>query len=321
MAGSELATIPRDSFALAWPGDYSSAATLTEIWLRSFKSHHTRVNYARDLRAWLAWCEACRVAPPHARRAHADMWIEHQREQGAADSSIARRLSAVASWYDHLIANTADDPVPLATRNPARTRARPKIDEDWSPTVGLSRTEANKLIGQADRHSATAAALIRLLLFDGLRIGSALAAQVEDLGYDRGHRVLNLEVKGGTKARVPIPPPVGEAVDVMLAERGNPASGALFMTRSGRRVYEMWAWRLVRLLGKRAGVPQWADLSPHSLRATAITEAMDAGMSLRDAQDFAMHKDPRTTRRYDKSRHNLDRHGSYMLATRFGERE
>jgi hypothetical protein len=31
-------------------------------------------------------------------------------------------------------------------------------------------------------------------------------------------------------------------------------------------------------------------------------------------QDAAGHADPRTTRRYDRARHNLDRHPTYALA-------
>jgi integrase/recombinase XerD len=57
-------------------------------------------------------------------------------------------------------------------------------------------------------------------------------------------------------------------------------------------------------------VPQAASLSAHFLRATAITELLNAGTALRDVQDPARHKDPRTTRRYDKNRGNLDRAGS-----------
>ena len=42
--------------------------------------------------------------------------------------------------------------------------------------------------------------------------------------------------------------------------------------------------------------------------------ALDAGVPLRDVQDYAGHKDPRTTRRYDHTRHNLDRNAAYILA-------
>ena len=36
-------------------------------------------------------------------------------------------------------------------------------------------------------------------------------------------------------------------------------------------------------------------------------------MSLSDMQDFARHADPRTTRRYDRARHALDRHATYAI--------
>lgn len=50
----------------------------------------------------------------------------------------------------------------------------------------------------------------------------------------------------------------------------------------------------------------------------SITAALNAGVPFRDVQDFAGHADPRTTRRYDRSRHNLDRHATYALASRLG---
>ena len=39
-----------------------------------------------------------------------------------------------------------------------------------------------------------------------------------------------------------------------------------------------------------AGIETWQELSPHS----AITFALGAGAALRDVQDYAGHKDPRT---------------------------
>lgn len=50
------------------------------------------------------------------------------------------------------------------------------------------------------------------------------------------------------------------------------------------------------------GLPRASGMSPHSLRHTFITLALDAGAALRDVQDAAGHADPRTTRRYDRAR-------------------
>jgi site-specific recombinase XerD len=48
-----------------------------------------------------------------------------------------------------------------------------------------------------------------------------------------------------------------------------------------------------------------AAVSPHSLRHTFITIALEAGASLRRVQYAAGHADPRTTERYDRARENL----------------
>ena len=55
------------------------------------------------------------------------------------------------------------------------------------------------------------------------------------------------------------------------------------------------------------------DDSAHSLRHAAITNALDAGVPLRDAQILARHADPRTTEHYDRARGNLDRHAVHFL--------
>ena len=55
--------------------------------------------------------------------------------------------------------------------------------------------------------------------------------------------------------------------------------------------------------------------TPDPGEITRVTAALNAGIPFRDVQDFAGHADPRTTRRYDRSRHNLDRHPTYQMAT------
>ena len=299
-------------------------ARLTETWLARHRSLHTRAAYRRDLLAWLGWCAGHRIDPLHARMSDVDAWIVQQRTTGArparpaAESTIARRVSAVASWYAYLVANTADDAVPLVTRNPARSAGRPRVDPDHSPTVGLSRTEADQLLAQARLDSPASHALVLLLLLTGLRVGSAIHAQVEDLGTDRGHRTLDVVVKRGSRRRIPLPPALGSALDAMLDARGNPSTGPLFVAASGGPLYELAVHRLVRRLARRAGIAAAERLSPHSLRHTAITELLDVtNGDLRRAQDFAGHADPRTTRRYDRNRHQLDGHGAYLLAGRY----
>lgn len=69
---------------------------------------------------------------------------------------------------------------------------------------------------------------------------------------------------------------------------------------------------LVAALAHDAGIRK--HLTPHGLRHSAITIGLDAGVSLRDMQDFAWHADPKTTRRYDRARHALNRHATYAIS-------
>ena len=72
------------------------------------------------------------------------------------------------------------------------------------------------------------------------------------------------------------------------------------------------AERTVKRLARRAGITK--RISPHRLRHSFITAALDAGVPLRDVQEAASHADPRTTMRYDRRRGSLNRHATYIVA-------
>jgi integrase/recombinase XerD len=119
--------------------------------------------------------------------------------------------------------------------------------------------------------------------------------------------------KGGTRAVVPLAASTCEAIDELLAGRD---SGPLFVTAAGKPMDRYAADDVVRRVARNAGITK--KVSAHSLRHSFVTLALDAGVSLRDVQDSARHADPRTTRRYDRGRHSLDRHATYALAAYVG---
>jgi integrase/recombinase XerD len=153
-------------------------------------------------------------------------------------------------------------------------------------------------------------------------VDEACAADVADLGADAGHRILRITRKAARKAKVPLTPATMAALDTYLTDRAHRAgaaspaqlTGPLLATATGRRLRHGHLWELVRRLARTAGIETWQELSPHSLRHSAITFALDAGATLRDVQDYAGHKDPRTTRRYDHARDSLDRNAAYAVA-------
>lgn len=327
---SDLAPYPRPAdtiaasvAALLLPVDDTTQRwnmqTATAAWLASKGSDHTRKAYYRDLSAWLTWCSRTGLDPRDARRGDVDVWAGQQTTAGGkppSASTLGRRLSAVSSWYAYLLSNE------VVIRNPVGAVDRPAVNHDDSPTIGLSGDQAGQFMRAARnaRHpSATRdAALIGMLIALGLRVAEALTLDVDSLRHNRGHRTVRVIGKGSKPRELPIPAPLGRDLDAWLTVRGE-EPGPLFRTRTGRRMDEPSVFRLVRRIGKAAGLPDADRLSPHSLRHTLATAALDAGATLRDVQDLLGHADPRTTRRYDRSRGNLDRSPVYRVAGLFAD--
>ena len=123
--------------------------------------------------------------------------------------------------------------------------------------------------------------------------------------------------KGDKRSTTPLSPPVLRALRAYIGDR---TSGPIFITTSGRRLDRTAARRIVRRLARLAALPAADRISPHSARHAFATGALDAGGALRDVQDAMGHADPRTTRRYDRTRDSLDRHVTYTLANWLAEK-
>ncbi len=167
--------------------------------------------------------------------------------------------------------------------------------------------ELGAFIAQAAAAGPVDHALACLLGLLGLRVSEACGIDIEHLGTERGHRTVTVVGKGPKVAVIPLPPRVARA-RAAVHER---VQGPVLLSRSGQRLDRHGATRIVRRLARRAGIVK--RISPHSLRHSFITAALDAGVPLRDVQIAARHADPRTTTRYDRARNNLDRHASYVV--------
>ena len=258
---------------------------------------NTRAAYSSDLKKFFSFCAGLGISHQNATRACCAAFSRHESElTGQSTQTVARRLSSVSSYFNYGLSEG------YIEHNPMSAVRRPRISRA-SVSTGLAKDELKDLIAAAKADSVQSYALIALLAYNGLRISEALNIDVAHLGVERGVMTIKILRKGGKVSTIPLNPITGGAIATLVTSRNE---GPLFRSRENRRMRREGAWRLVQKLTK-------GDHHPHSLRHTFVTTALEAGAPLQDVQDACDHADPRTTQRYNSSRHLLDNHPTFLL--------
>jgi integrase/recombinase XerD len=280
-----------------------AAGEVVERFLAGYWCARTRGNYRFILTGWLAWCDAHGHDVLTVDAAVLEAWVASMKAAGYAPNTIAGRVSTVSALYRWAVREQ------LIMRNPVELIRRPSRPAE-SSTASLTRHQLTDWLTAAEARGGAWWAAAMLLGLNGLRCGELCACNVEDVGTHSWHHTLRLTTtKGDRPTIVALAPPTMQAVDAAIDGRER---GPLLLNQAGRRMTAYNVQYLVAALARDAGIE--VHLTPHGLRHSAITIGLDAGVSLRDMQDFARHADPKTTRRYDRSRHALNRHATYTIA-------
>ena len=259
-------------------------------------SRHTRRAYGQDLEAFCRFLEAEPgfSAPLSAqqvnilvlRRYLAQLHRCHRR------SSIARKLSALRSFFAYLVAQGQLE------NSPGELIGTPR-QENYLPKT-LTVDEVFALIdGQwgVDELSLRDRALLEVLYSCGLRVGELTALDLDSIDWQQGLvRVLG---KGNKERLVPIGRQALAALDDYLAVRnGTPEQTALFLNYRGGRLSARSVERNFKQRLIKAGLIK--DASPHSLRHSFATHLLDGGADLRAIQELLGHVSLSTTQKYTR---------------------
>src|SRR5690554_1134365 len=267
---------------------------LVVLWLSSARraSARTRAGYARDIAAWSTWYQRTRggrLDLAALSRADVSLWVAEQRAAGAADTSVARRLSALSSLYRYAGSHG------IAVSSP--------ITEDHRPRVTRGRTDRSAPVLSDDQMRA------RYLHTTALRVSELTAADDADLVSEGRRCWLWVTRKGGRRERVAVAPEVADLIDAYRADR--PASGdgesPLIRDQHGARIDRHDVTRMLRRIARAAGIRDHRRIGPHSLRATAVTQLADAGVSPTEIQQLTGHAQVSTVMIYVESRRRDDR--------------
>jgi len=262
---------------------------LVADWLDSLISGNTRDAYRRDLAAFNDWCVGEGASPLTAEGDDIDRYREVCGDEGAGGATIARRLSALSSFYEH--ARQAE----AVGSNPVEHVRRP--DRSAMPAPSLDDQQAAKLFAAAQALGSKVAVLVGLLLWDGMKLGEALALDVEQIENTRG-RLQATVSRRGERRSVPLDRRTANAIRRYLAGRadGPLLVGASPTHRAGLRLTRFGADFLLKQAADRAGLG--FAVSANTLRRSYIIAARRNGTSVDDIRRHVGHSTTRDTRRY-----------------------
>lgn len=268
----------------------------------------TRQLYEIHLRQWIGWAMLHGLDPLEARRGHIEAWGRHLGEERALKASTVKgKLNTICGMYRFAAADG------LIEHDPGAYVRRPRIDF-VSTTQGLARAQLADLLKAAEEAGPRTYAWVCLLALNGLRIGELMAADVEHLGFERGYRTIYLPCrKGGKVGTLALSVRTAWALDRYVGPR---TTGPLLVGDDGLRMRAGAVRRQLRRLVTSIGVTK--RITPHSLRHSFVTAALDAGVPERDLMDSTGHQSPIMLRYYDRNRGGIERNATHAVSAFIG---
>ncbi|MFO0807577.1 MAG: tyrosine-type recombinase/integrase [Gemmataceae bacterium] len=319
----------------------ASVAGIYEAWLSRCTSAHTRRAYAQDIMSFvegflrLDWpkdsAELLKVSVQQAQGYRNWLVARH-----AAPKTVNRRISSLSSFYKFLAAAAADMRLPVIVPNPAHSQFIPRSSSDpVDETQALTITRARQLIGLPQGDSVVASrdrAILKLYLYSGIRLATGCRLKVSDFVQEDAGATIRICEKGARRRTIGLHYAASQAIQEYV-EAARLSSGPLFRPRSNSRseklaergFSEMAMYKLIQgyLVRLPKAVREAENLdgsksrrcvySPHSLRATAATLLLDAGVDICKVQELLGHRHVTTTQIYDKRRRAVSEGASHDI--------
>ena len=273
-------------------------------WLEASKAldgaaENTLTAYRGDVVDFIAFLTAHHAEPqglaPLARVTTTDMrsWMAHLRRQDVGARSVARKLSAVKSFYRWLSRREGFEPTAvLSARAP---KFQKKLPRPLTEDAARAMIDTVELQSREGWQGARDAAVITLLYGCGLRISEALGLMGHDLPLGAS---LRIHGKGGKERIVPVLPVAIQAVETYLRLCPYPVAPdeALFRGARGGALNPRLVSKATERARMQLGLP--ATATPHAMRHSFATHLLAAGGDLRAIQELLGHSSLSTTQAY-----------------------
>lgn len=224
-----------------------------------------------------------------------DAYVDHMKEQSYASSSVARKVAAVKSFFNHLFARN------LIQSNPTINIDSPKVKKRLPRTLSAEDIE---LLLQAPRQKQSPknlrdTALLTMLYSTGMRVTEVVSLRLEDVDLERN--VLRCESKDEAPRELPLDTEARESIAAYLANGRqylvkNKDEDALFLNHRGQQLTRQGLWLIIKAYAKKAKLS--GDVTPHTLRHSFAAHKLEGGSELQEVQRLLGHANISTTQIY-----------------------
>ncbi|TDR18268.1 tyrosine-type recombinase/integrase [Marinicella litoralis] len=297
---NELLNIPEES---VWLANYTSKATQKtySVAVREFFRYHDMQDI-NDLR----------TSSP----AHVIAWRDQLINSGATSRTVNNRLSALSSLFKHLCEKQ------IISKNPVHGIKRPKVNQSQVKTPAITKQQVRKVLELPDQSTPKGlrdAAILYTYFYSGCRRSEVRNLKASHILQDNGYYVIDFTVKGGKENRLAVHPELQNVLNTYLssADHLSEPDVPLFISVQKNEERKPLNPKSLNRIFKhyiiKAGLP--GNITPHSARATFITEALKNNCSIEAVQASVAHANISTTQMYDKRKKNYK--DSASLAVRF----
>lgn len=220
------------------------------------------------------------------------------RSRKYASSTVARKMAAIKSFFNFLVAEGQ------LRGDPGARMTAPRVDK-YTPR-SITPSEVERLLQQPAKGGDTAArrpeaardrAMLETLYATGMRVSELVALDCDDVNLLE--RYMRCAGRTARERQVPLRDSAVEAIDYYLIQ-ARPLlalreENALFLNHRGNRLTRQGFWLILKSYAEKAEI---ADITPHTLRHTFATHALGRGANLREVQQLLGHVSISTTQVY-----------------------
>ncbi len=259
-------------------------------------TEHTIIAYRNDLLRFAEYLEQndLLLSPNEIHRHLVRHWLIGMMEAELARSTIARRVSALRSFFRYLQREG------LSVQNPAAQVQIPKQGKRLVQAV--SEKDLNHLLDQIeigdDLWSQAKGLILEFFYATGMRQGELIALRSEDFDFSEAQvRVLG---KGNKERLLPLPKGLVQRLDLWYrksnVEFGPARAQTFFVGPKGAKLYPRLVYKVINdYFQLLAGVEK---RSPHVLRHSFATHLLNRGADLQTIKDLLGHASLAATQVY-----------------------